>query len=113
MSRRSVVANARTVLATRARRHWRSLLALIVVPPLAYPLALALLLALDSLTGDRVFLHHLSYESRRLLLLTVLRDWAHALPWLYLVVVPLWFAARGLWGRFSQSRPSGRQRRKV
>jgi hypothetical protein len=85
---------------------WRRarLFAALAIPALSYPVLLLAMIAQDSLAGDESFIHHLLYESRRALAFTALADWARALPWLYAIIVPLWFAATALFDRIGAHR---------
>lgn len=59
---------------------------------LLYPAALAMVIVADTSLGQAEFLNELLFGSRRELIITVLNDWASALP----VAMPLWFSLRGL-----------------
>lgn len=57
-----------------------------------YPAALAMVIIADTLLGQAELLNELLFGSRRELVVTILSDWASALP----VAIPLWFLVRGL-----------------
>jgi|GEM_PF-5624811 len=57
-----------------------------------YPAALAMVIIADTLLGQAELLNELLFGSRRELVITILRDWASALP----VTIALWFVVRGL-----------------
>lgn len=57
-----------------------------------YPAALAMVIIADTLLGQAELLNELLFGSRRELVITILSDWASALP----VTIVLWFFVRGL-----------------
>lgn len=57
-----------------------------------YPAALAMVIIADTLLGQAELLNELLFGSRRKLVITILSDWASALP----IAIPLWLLVRGL-----------------
>jgi hypothetical protein len=70
----------------------RTLLKLFIFFLLVYPAALVIVVVIDSVTGDQIFINQLSYESKRQLLKIILADWLAASLW----VVPLMIFSYGL-----------------
>lgn len=71
----------------------RMVVAGLIVPPLVYPCLTGILWLLDAAVGDQSVWYYFLYESRRNLLLQVLWDWGHAMPWLYGIVILVWLPA--------------------
>lgn len=73
----------------------RQYLALAVAPLIIYPLAIALVIGVDTGLGDAEFLRSFMFESKRATAQLLLSDWLAALPWCLLI----WTGVRiaGLW----------------